>query len=413
MAKGFQEFAVQSCCVDDSAAGDGSSADSGSKPSLSSIASSVSGTGADEADLLITEMPAEPGTHGLSLPCTPAPPTSTPAEGSIYPVFHETNPFRLSDPAGRDQFSSRGVDGGGSLRTVVRRRTSVSSAAQNDDPFSSVADSDCESFPRSQSSLPGSGSQRNIQRRESFWDRLPTTDSSSMSGEAAAPDEVGGAAGSDSESSSHQLISRLGFGAGAPTVDQTRTEGRELFLGFVRDRIEQDLPENEMPLVVQQNDEYVGRILAMPGLNNPVWAQTGAELRCMADAFASSHQRQELRSKAELTNLTDITWERFRKLLEELFAGEAGVTQERILVLFFFLADCVIATLRRHAWRHLRRLIEWSLRYIVERVCALVQEAGGWTVVFRSSIEYVIMFSKISAFVLLGLAAFIYIRKNL
>ena len=58
--------------------------------------------------------------------------------------------------------------------------------------------------------------------------------------------------------------------------------------------------------------------------------------------------------------------------------GEAGVTQERILVLFFFLSDCVVSTIRRHAWNHLRRLIEWSLRYIVERVCALVQEAGGW-----------------------------------
>ena len=47
-------------------------------------------------------------------------------------------------------------------------------------------------------------------------------------------------------------------------------------------------------------------------------------------------------------------------------------------MLFFFLSDCVVSTIRRHAWSHLRRLIEWSLRYIVERVCTLVQEAGGW-----------------------------------
>ena len=56
-----------------------------------------------------------------------------------------------------------------------------------------------------------------------------------------------------------------------------------------------------------------------------MWAQTGTELRALADAFATSHQRQELRCKAQQTDLKDISWDRFRQLLEELFSvGSAG-----------------------------------------------------------------------------------------
>ena len=58
----------------------------------------------------------------------------------------------------------------------------------------------------------------------------------------------------------------------------------------------------------------------MPGLSNPLWAQTGTELRALADAFATSHQRRELRCKAQETDLTHISWDRFRQLLEELFS---------------------------------------------------------------------------------------------
>ena len=60
--------------------------------------------------------------------------------------------------------------------------------------------------------------------------------------------------------------------------------------------------------------------MSLPGLSNPVWAQTGTELRALADAFATSHQRRELRCKAQQTDLTVISWDRFRQLLEELFS---------------------------------------------------------------------------------------------
>ncbi|XP_037079172.1 uncharacterized protein LOC119100168 [Pollicipes pollicipes] len=309
-----------------------------------------------ETDLAVLDV-AEGGDKAAAPPASP------------YPEFPETNPFRLPETGARRSGSA----------LVAQRAVGVES-----DPS-------------------GGGRLASLERRDSIWDRLPPPDLE----QRRLSDQEGGAS-----AATRLLRSPFTLGQATPTPDQTNDEGRDLFLEFVRDRIEEDIQVDELALQAQ-NDDYFNRIMALPGLSNPVWAQTGTELRALADAFATSHQRQELRCKALQTDLTGISWDRFRQLLEELFSGEAGVTQERILVLFFFLSDCVVATIRRHAWTHLRRLIEWSLRYIVERVCALVQQAGGWGVVLRTSAEYVYMALKMATCGLVCVAAIMYIRKSL
>ena len=81
--------------------------------------------------------------------------------------------------------------------------------------------------------------------------------------------------------------------------------------------------------------------------------------------------------------LRDISYEQFYDLLTELFLGD-GMTRERILVLFFFCSDLAIRTLRQQAVNIFQKCLEWSQRYIIDRVCLWVQQHGGWVRMFHS-----------------------------
>merc|ERR1719432_355217 len=59
------------------------------------------------------------------------------------------------------------------------------------------------------------------------------------------------------------------------------------------------------------------------------------DLATLAERFARSEGREAVRRRAEQVELGSITQDNFSQLLSELF-HDGGITQERILVLFFF-----------------------------------------------------------------------------
>ncbi|XP_064608718.1 apoptosis regulator BAX-like [Liolophura sinensis] len=153
--------------------------------------------------------------------------------------------------------------------------------------------------------------------------------------------------------------------------EETVEEGCELFQHFVIDQINKEglkPPEDVFsPTVIRTPDEY----------KKSVWAETGRELRIMADKFAKTKERQIVRQKANAVSMWGITKEKFLSLLSSLF-NEGGVTKERIMVLFFFCSDLAIRSLRQNALNMFKMFLEWSLAYVAEQVCAWVQEHGGW-----------------------------------
>ena len=89
--------------------------------------------------------------------------------------------------------------------------------------------------------------------------------------------------------------------------------------------------------------------------------------------------------------IREINYDQFFDLLTELFLGD-GVTRERILVLFFFCSDLAIRTLKQQAVNIFQRCLEWSQRYIIERVCLWVQEQGGWVGISCTSNNFIYLF---------------------
>jgi len=79
--------------------------------------------------------------------------------------------------------------------------------------------------------------------------------------------------------------------------------------------------------------------------------------------------------------LNDINKDTFLQLLAELFKD--GITRERIVVLFFFCTDVAVRA-ASFGQELVVRLMRWSFSYIINTVCKIVHELGGWeTIMFR------------------------------
>lgn len=111
----------------------------------------------------------------------------------------------------------------------------------------------------------------------------------------------------------------------------------------------------------------------------PVMASYGRELRKIAEEFTRSRERQKLKERANQVKLTDINKETFMVLLQELFEG--GITREKIVTLFFYCTDVAIRA-SSFAQELGVQLLSWSFSYIINTVCRLVHELGGWDDVF-------------------------------
>ncbi|KAH3830553.1 hypothetical protein DPMN_103798 [Dreissena polymorpha] len=172
--------------------------------------------------------------------------------------------------------------------------------------------------------------------------------------------------------------------------EETEEEGKVLFSNFLVKEIckERNKVENEQitPELLQKELH-----LCTPSDHkNQAWIQVGTELRRYADDFAKSKERKKVRNKAneilERQGSSPIAREQFRAMLSELLKG--GITRHKIIVLFFFCVDVTIAAMYRTI-ELCRDLVQWSLEFIVEKVCSWVQNNGGWGAVFDSSMKFI------------------------
>jgi len=101
------------------------------------------------------------------------------------------------------------------------------------------------------------------------------------------------------------------------------------------------------------------------------------DLATLAERFARSEGREAVRRRADQVELGSISQENFSQLLSELF-HDGGITQERILVLFFFCSDLALRALRAGLRATLSKLTRWSVAFLRGTVAAWVRCKGGW-----------------------------------
>ena len=77
-----------------------------------------------------------------------------------------------------------------------------------------------------------------------------------------------------------------------------------------------------------------------------------------------------------MVDVSSLNQENLTQMLTELF--QDGVTQERVLVLFFFCSDLTVRALREGLASLVSRLTDWVLSFIRTAVCCLVRWQGGW-----------------------------------
>ena len=110
--------------------------------------------------------------------------------------------------------------------------------------------------------------------------------------------------------------------------------------------------------------------------------------------------------RAELVELSSINQHNLTLMLTELFRD--GVSQERLLVLFFFCSDLTLRALRAGLARLASSLTDWVSAFIRSVVSGLVRCRGGWASLLSSSHHLAIL--SLTAGVLgLGL---LYLKKH-
>jgi len=133
------------------------------------------------------------------------------------------------------------------------------------------------------------------------------------------------------------------------------------------------------------------------------------DLATLAERFTRSEGREEVRQRAEEIDLSSLTTENFNSLLSELFS-DGGVTQERVLVLFFFCTDLTIRACRAGLGWMCRSITSWSLSFIRSSVAAVVRLQGGWARVLRaegSSVDTLLVLGSVTV---VAVALYLYCR---
>jgi len=102
------------------------------------------------------------------------------------------------------------------------------------------------------------------------------------------------------------------------------------------------------------------------------------DLTSLAERFSRSAARDQVRQRAEELDLSTLTTQNFNSLLSELF-HDGGVTQERLLVLFFFCSDLTIRACRAGLASLCQRITGWTLDFIRGTVLVWVRIQGGWS----------------------------------
>lgn len=112
------------------------------------------------------------------------------------------------------------------------------------------------------------------------------------------------------------------------------------------------------------------------GYKNQPISEIGKTIRNLANEFAESHQRQEIKREADEVDLGAITMEGFWGLLNETFKEK--IDKYNVIALFFFCSDVLIRCIKNKLKELGINLFRWSLRFIAERVCRWIAANGGW-----------------------------------
>ena len=155
-------------------------------------------------------------------------------------------------------------------------------------------------------------------------------------------------------------------------------EGELLYRDFLSRRLASEMDEME----VAQYRPVMFPHVRYPagGRAPPYYHQTRPDLSSdfstLAERFQSSRGRQEVRRRADMVDVSTLNQENLTQMLTELF--QDGVTQERVLVLFFFCSDLTMRALREGLASLVSRLTDWVLSFIRTAVSCLVRWQGGW-----------------------------------
>ena len=110
------------------------------------------------------------------------------------------------------------------------------------------------------------------------------------------------------------------------------------------------------------------------------------DLATLAERFSRSIGREQVRQRAEQVEIGSITQENFTMMLSELF-HDGGITQERILVLFFFCSDLAIRAVRSGLKTVFASLTKWTVVFMRGTVAAWVRCRGGWDTVLSGGVN--------------------------
>ncbi|UXI15970.1 hypothetical protein NH340_JMT01913 [Sarcoptes scabiei] len=136
-------------------------------------------------------------------------------------------------------------------------------------------------------------------------------------------------------------------------------------------------------------------------VNSKLMKRIAKDLQVISDDFAKSSERFRVLEKAQQVNFDNVNYEDFRGFLNELFRD--GITREKIVVLFYFCSDVVVRAYSS-PFKELRRLFEWFLTYIIDRIGTWVLNHGGWSIVLGT---YMVPAFTQSIFYWLGSAALV------
>ena len=89
-----------------------------------------------------------------------------------------------------------------------------------------------------------------------------------------------------------------------------------------------------------------------------------------------------MQRRADMVDISSINQDNLTIMLRELF--QDGVTQERLLVLFFFCSDLTLRALRAGLVSLASSLTDWVSAFIRRVVACLVRCRGGWVSLLSS-----------------------------
>ncbi|GAB1604990.1 hypothetical protein Ahia01_000780800 [Argonauta hians] len=173
--------------------------------------------------------------------------------------------------------------------------------------------------------------------------------------------------------SDHKLA-EPGDEADETSLNTTIDQGKDLLSSFICNRIKNEGMEVP-PEINSANYSRTDEAKAM-----------GRELQLLADQFALSNERKEVRNKAQSSRLVFNNYDEFAELLESLF-NPGGITRSRIIVLFFFCSDLAIRTLKECA-NFFSKFLTWFFKFLSRKICYWVERNGGWFAVLHSEPRY-------------------------